>query len=183
MEKILITGTSSGLGKFLNKSLKKKYLVEGISRRNFYDIKNTKKIIEYIETNKFDYFINNAYQDHYQVILNYEVFKIWKNKKKRIINISSTSDDHMYGGMISGKREPYLYGVWKNALSSASKNLSYVSYYNRYKCKITNIRLGYINTKMSKHRNVKKIKIKEISKVIENLLRSDTNITELTILP
>ena len=85
--------------------------------------------------------------------------------------------------MISGKREPYLYGVWKNALSSASKNLSYVSYYNRYKCKITNIRLGYINTKMSKHRNVKKIKIKEISKVIENLLRSDTNITELTILP
>ena len=36
---------------------------------------------------------------------------------------------------------------------------------------------------MSKHRNVKKIKIKEISKVIENLLKSNTNITELTILP
>lgn len=86
--RISITGHTKGLGKDIFEHLSKKYDINGYSRSEGWDIKNSDEIIKQIEDS--DVFINNAYYKTYQSILFKKIFDKWKDKDKLIININSS---------------------------------------------------------------------------------------------
>lgn len=132
--KIAITGHTSGLGKALYNFYKIKYQVAGFSRSNGYDIRNFKKIINQIPD--YDIFINNAYEKYSQIDLLREVFLLWQDQSKTIINISSLASSN-FKTLLTQQISPY--SVHKAALDAQVHQLQML----RKKCRIINIRPGY----------------------------------------
>jgi NADP-dependent 3-hydroxy acid dehydrogenase YdfG len=128
--KIAITGHTSGLGKELYSRYDSAL---GISR-NEDSIAATENIIERIKD--VDIFINNAYDGFNQTILLNELFNIWKDKEKTIVNIVSRSK---YPNISKG----YLYSASKASLSHLSNNLRFVS---DKKCRIIDINPGLLES-------------------------------------
>jgi len=97
MKKIAITGHSDGIGLCLyNHYIRVGYHVEGFSRKNGYDITKEEDRKRIIDTSQdFDIFINNAYafdrKENYQLLLFNNIYSVWKNRDKIIVNISSTA--------------------------------------------------------------------------------------------
>jgi hypothetical protein len=89
--KIAITGHTSGIGKALVDNFKS-HTVIGFSRSNGYNIADPAaraKILDQLAD--ADMFINNAYSslNNPQLILLEEVYELWKNTDKIIVNLSS----------------------------------------------------------------------------------------------
>ena len=159
--KIAITGHTSGIGKALFESFDD---VVGFSRSNGYDLNtDIDKIIS--ESLSADIFINNAYCGFRQVELLYQLFKKWKDLDKTIVNISSNSGDGI-------KKSPHIYAVHKASLDKMSEQLSY----QNSKCKIINVRPGWVDTPRVSHINKKKISTQEIAEIIVFLLKTKTYI-------
>lgn len=83
-----ITGHTSGIGKRLYERLSPNAV--GFSLSTGYDITKSSdryRIIQ--ESQHCDVFINNATADFGQTLLFLELFSLWKNQKKTIINVGS----------------------------------------------------------------------------------------------
>lgn len=167
--KVAITGHTSGIGKELYKQFDN---IVGFSRSNGYDItKDIDKIIK--ESKDFDVFINNAYSGFMQTELLFKLFDLWKDQDKLIVNISSRASDG-----IRLKVHPYT--IHKTALDKACEQLSY----QKTKCKVINIRPGWVNTPSVKTVDTKKIDPKELAELIVFLMESRSYICrEITIIP
>ena len=89
--KISITGHSKGIGKACFDLLSKEHNVVGFSRSNGFNIKEPKKIIT--ASIGCDVFINNAYDNFYQVDLIYDLWDLWKSSDTQIVCLGSVSPD------------------------------------------------------------------------------------------
>lgn len=164
---IAITGHTSGLGK----SIFDKTNSIGFSRSNGYDINQPQPIVE--AAKNFDVFINNAYSGFAQVGMLYNIYESWKNQDKLIVNISSNSSDGI-------KNKIHPYAIHKAALDKASEQLSNLG--NR--CRVVNIKPGWIDTPRVSTINEKKIDTIQLSDfIINNIIYGKLNLTTVTILP
>ena len=91
MKKIAISGHSKGLGaEFQKKYLEMGHTVSGFSRSNGYDLRDWSTMQKMItKIRDYDIFINIAKPDFVQTTILYELWKIWRNQHKTIINIGS----------------------------------------------------------------------------------------------
>jgi len=153
--KVIITGHTSGVGKSLyDKLIELGHEVWGLSRSNAYDLSTDQlgRFVSAIKNN--DIFINNAYHKWAQVDLLYKVYEEWKDTDKMIINISSVTGD-------MSKKYLHEYQVHKIALDNACKQLQPLG-----KCKVVNVRPGWIDTNFI--RNVKSTIPKDIEILTPN---------------
>lgn len=136
MDKIFITGHTSGLGKGIYQyHVNNNHDIFGGSRSNGYNISNYQKILDYIENNNINVFINNAYCGIYQYVLLDKVSEVWKTTNKIIINISSRASDY------SGNYKVGKYAVNKKSLDELSR---YILVNPEYRLKVITIAPGYI---------------------------------------
>lgn len=163
--KIAITGHTAGLGKGLYEHfVEQRFEIKGFSRSNGYDLTDPmtlRKLAEELES--YDILINNAHADWSQTELLYLCFEKWKSQPKHIINVSSNSGDGI---------KPFVhpYAIHKAALDKACEQLNAQK---GARCRVTNLRPGWINTERIAQFNVTdpKISIKDITLLIEWLLR------------
>ena len=155
--RIALTGHTSGIGKALVQQCRNgndtiifgKLLwtdgepILGFSRRNGYDINDPAPIIRETLAKKCDVFINNAHDKFAQVDLLYGMWHFWKDQDKQIICISSLAPDVT-------KNSPQPYSTEKNALDHACEQLQN----SKGKCRVINIKPGYVDTPRVAHRNV-----------------------------
>jgi NADP-dependent 3-hydroxy acid dehydrogenase YdfG len=106
-----------------------------------------------------DVFINNAHAGWAQVDLLYQIFEQWKLQPKHIINISSNSGDGI-------KNYVHPYAVQKTALDKASEQLNAI---REAKCRVSNLRPGWLDTQRIRELNVSepKIALSEMAQLIE----------------
>ena len=160
-----ITGHTSGIGKAIYEKYDNSI---GFSRSNGYDIGKNRKIIESAST--IDVFINNAYEEFFQVELLYGLIN--SGYKGKVINISSNSSDGI-------KNQIHPYAISKYALDKASEQLFYRGY------NVTNLRLGWVDTPRvaEKAKDKKKIPTDYVVNIIEWVLNQPHRIKEITITP
>jgi NAD(P)-dependent dehydrogenase (short-subunit alcohol dehydrogenase family) len=132
--KYAITGHTAGIGLSLYRLLKPNCI--GFSRTTGHNI-NMKQNRESIISDSVDcdVFINNAYSDINQVNLLYELYEIWKDSDKIIVNIGSETTCGI-------KNHPHIYTAHKIALDKASEQLSHLD----NKCRVINIKFGWVGT-------------------------------------
>ena len=99
--KIIVTGHKRGIGRSIFQYFDKPFNeVIGFSLSDGYDISTTKTRTDILnELIDADIFVNNVYnRDNSQLILLQQVFKLWNDLDKTIINISSryTNGDEQY---------------------------------------------------------------------------------------
>jgi hypothetical protein len=140
--RISLTGHTKGLGKELQQFFTSSHTILGYSRSNGYDIKNPnnrEKIIS--ESSESDVFINLVHNYYHQTDLLFELYKVWENQNKLIVNISSLIVDLEGWG-----KDRFDYIEYKNqkiALESMSRLLSS----RQSMCQIRNYKISEINFK------------------------------------
>ena len=156
--KIAITGHTKGIGNAIYNYFAENNEVHGFSRSNGYNISDNlsrEKIVETIK--EFDIFVNNAYNDYdgSQLAMLIEMFRVWKDTNKMIINISSrnTFADNNYS-------------LTKKQLSVFCEKNVYNTLY------ILNISPGLVNTDRVKDIQGKKMDTAEIISVIDFALNN-----------
>jgi len=88
-----LTGHTDGIGRAIFEKLSPKCI--GFSRSNGFDISKQSDRLRIIQNSiNCDVFINNAYNYYHQSDLLFELYNIWKDKPKTIINIGSRVADH-----------------------------------------------------------------------------------------
>lgn len=117
--KILLTGHTSGIGKYILENYKN---VTGISRSNGYDIsikENRQRILELCDNH--DVLINNAYCDFHQSNLLLDFFNRYRWKGKKIINVGSKA---AYDGKLPDNDLHLMnYRMHKRSLKDLCKDL------------------------------------------------------------
>lgn len=90
--KIAITGHSRGLGAQLKTYYEKQgHTVSGFSRANGYDLRNWEVMHKMLgQIQDHDMFISVAKPDFVQTTVLYELWKLWRDQSKTIINIGSS---------------------------------------------------------------------------------------------
>tara|TARA_Y100000590_G_scaffold457665_1_gene610776 strand:- start:844 stop:1449 length:606 start_codon:yes stop_codon:yes gene_type:complete len=171
-KRVAITGHTDGIGKNIYNTLKKskQYLVSGYSLDNDYNIEDSQKIINACIDD--DIFINNAFDGWSQVDLLYKLYTKWQDQNKTIINIGSVTSD---------TKNPVIerYQIQKKALENACKQLQPLG-----KCKVTNIKLGWVDSPMMDPwlkkadlpKDFKILKPKNVSEIILYILNQPKNI-------
>jgi len=152
--KIVITGTTSGLGKACKEYFTFHELVE-LNRPNF-DLEVN--LNDFVRTD-FDVYINNAYSNFKQTELLYKLFEANKDRKCKIINIGSVCADRDYSRF-------YPYAIHKKSLADACLQLQQVDSV----CKIIHLRLGRMDTPLTQNRPNPKMDPSIVAEYIENLL-------------
>lgn len=171
--KIGITGHTKGLGKNIYDLLKTNHTIIGMSRTNGYDVLNTKQIIDSILD--CDVFINNTNYKNSQQNLLIELFELWKDSNKTIININSSCVYH------SSDWAP-IYAESKKGLRNKMWEL--IERYPNKKIKIINLYPSTLSSH-SGYEQYNKIDIDYISKTIEWLISqpAEIEIREISIYP
>lgn len=167
--KIAITGHTKGIGKAIADALHG-HTVIGFSRSNGYNISSDVKRIAQ-ESRECDVFINNAYYDFAQCDLLDEMFSLWKNNSKTIININSRS--------IYGYDNSHIYSGSKKEL----RDLSIKKIFSPRQCRIININLGYVDTEPVKNIPARKLTTEQVANTVLWCLNQphDIEIGELSI--
>lgn len=131
--KVVITGTTSGLGA----SLKSFFDVQDVIEMNRprYDLNSD---LDAFVTDDFDVYINNAYSGWAQVELLYKLYEKNKNRTCIIVNIGSVSADGNYD-------YPNPYAVHKSALDVACRQLQM----QNTACRVIQFKIGRMDTKMT----------------------------------
>ena len=132
--KYALTGHTRGIGEELFKNIYAE--CKGFSKSTGYDI--TKKadrlrIVE--ESQDCSIFVNNAHAGYGQTELLYEVYNVWKDQDKIIVNIGSDTTSGI-------KKKPREYSAQKAALDKASEQLSFLN----SKCRVMNVKFGFVAT-------------------------------------
>ena len=159
--KLVITGTTSGLGLACKDYFKQTYEVVELNRPT-YDL--DKNLNDYV-LNDFDVYINNAYSKWAQIDLLYKLFELNKGRDCKIINIGSVCADRTYDRV-------YPYAIHKLALNAACLQLQQLD----SKCKVVHLRLGRMQTPMTEHRPGPKMDTSLIAKHIEYIMKMDNSI-------
>ena len=135
----------------------------------------------------YDVFINNHYdwdnQGHQIDTLN-ALWNKWKNLKKIIVCISATSQDYQIQHDDIIGQEFYNYNVYKTGLDYACKQLQHLPREQLgHKCRVINIKPGWIDTPLSKDDNYKghKMKPEYIADVIMWVIEQPEYVKTLTI--
>lgn len=89
MKKVLLTGSSKGLGKAVYNELYKDYNVTGITRSNNNNIND----IDASLYQDYDILINNAYHSTGQFNLLKSFYNMWRGQPKTIINVGTAGLD------------------------------------------------------------------------------------------
>ena len=117
--KIAITGHSAGIGKALAGLLEqRRHEIVGLSKRYGHNIHNIPKIAQLIEP--CDIFINNAQSHFAQTDLLFAVWRLWRGKDKKIVNIST----EMVYMEVPPREEWDEYLIQKKTLEEAHRVLS-----------------------------------------------------------
>ena len=159
--KIVITGTTSGLGLACKEYFNIKHEVIELNRPQF-DLDQNLDDFVY---NDFDVYINNAYSNWTQVDLLYKLFEKNKDRNCKIINVGSVCADRTYDRV-------YPYAIHKLALSAACLQLQQID----SQCRIIHLKLGRMNTPMISHRNGRKMDTSIVVKQIQHLIDLDDSI-------
>lgn len=159
--KIVITGTTSGLGLACANFFKQHYTVVELNKPT-YDLE--KNLNDFV-MDDFDVYINNAYSSWTQVDLLYKLFEKNKDRHCKIINIGSVCADKTY-------EKVYPYAVHKLALDAACLQLQQID----SNCKITHLKLGRMNTPMTAHRTGPKMKTDTVVKFINDIVLLDNSL-------
>lgn len=144
--RVALTGHTRGIGAslaahFISQGIE----VRGFSRMNGYHLRRAVGRIAR-ESEDCDVLINNAYFEFQQVHLLYRMFNLWHDRDKLIVNIGSTSPD-------APKTAPWPYDIHKLALDQAHAQLSGIA----GRCRLLNIRLGFVDTDFVRDFQVKKL--------------------------
>lgn len=164
-KKIAITGHTSGIGKGLYEFyMAQGAVVLGLSRSNGYDLgSNLQDII--LESKDCQIFFNNAYVGFTNVELLYGLFEQWKDQDKLIVNLSSDSGD-------GTKSFVHPYAVTKAALDKACEQLQNVD----SRCKVLNIRPGFVETPRVKDYDYPKLKVQDVVDVVDWCIKQPPHI-------
>ena len=146
MTRVGITGHTSGIGLACATMLQGMHFeIVGFSRSTGYNITEPEARSRIVaESSSCSIFINNAHQDWEQANLLYELFEQWRDQDKIIFNISSNSSDGV-------KDYLHKYAVQKAALDKACEQLSNIA---GVKCRVVNLRPGWVRTPRVEHLNV-----------------------------
>lgn len=152
--KIVITGTSSGLGKACKEYFSTHELIQ-LDKPN-YDL--DVNLDNFVFTD-FDVYINNAYSNFKQTELLYKLFEHNQNRICKIINIGSVCADKVYDKV-------YPYAIHKKSLADACLQLQQVD----SMCKVIHLRLGRMQTPMVENKIGPKINPSVIAEYIDNVI-------------
>jgi len=169
--KIAITGHTKGIGKGLFDYLvSNNHEVIGFSRSNGFDIAIDKdKIIE--QSKDCDMFINNAQSKNHQTVLFNNIFKLWQNERKTIVNIGSKVKYQMHNN--TSERSSYGQAKINLAHSVYAKILD-----GRRQCRVISIDPGLVDTDFSKNteslglntKNMPALTVDEVVKIASYIL-------------
>lgn len=134
--KIAITGHTAGIGQALAEAFYGDEIV-GLSRRTGYNIKNTPKVADQIES--CDLFISNAQAGFAQTELLFEMHRRWAGLNKKIWVVSTMMTQQPVS-TIEGMDE---YRIQKISLELAAHQLRYATPHGPH---ITVVRPGWIAT-------------------------------------
>ena len=163
-----ITGTTKGLGHAIADRLSR-HDIKHYNRPEFDLARSVKSMVR----TDWDVFINNAYHDWAQVDLLYALFEANRDRQCRIICISSVCADRLYDHV-------FPYSVHKKALDLACLQLQQIN----SQCRITNIKLGRLDTDMVSHRSGPKLDLRIVAEQIAQIAEAPYGpslIKELTI--
>lgn len=179
--KIAITGHTRGLGAEITKIFQaNNHEVVGFSRRNGWDIRKQdvrKKLIETLEKENFDCFINNAYpysnyknMDGFaQVDLLNEAWLLWEKKEDRVIvTIGSHSAETV-------KNYYHPYSVHKKAIDDTCKQLRNCRQWPH----VINVKPEYIDTDIVKHINAKKMAAVDVAELVYTVVTHKLKIYDI----
>jgi nucleoside-diphosphate-sugar epimerase len=163
--KVAITGHTQGLGQAFFKNFQD-HSVLGFSRSNGYNISNPfirAKILDQIQD--ADLFINNAYNnyDDSQLLLLTDVYNLWKDTDKIIVNISSR--------YTTG---PEKYCKDKEQQDIFCKSKEFTLPY------IINLKPGLVDTHRVKHINGNRLTVNEVVDTLNYILQSTFRIHSIT---
>lgn len=166
-----ITGHTRGVGKEIYNTLSKNHTVLGFSRSSGYDIQNPKKILN----QEMDVFVNNAYYETYQSTLLYDIFMLWKDLDKTIININSSCIHQ------SGAWNP-KYTANKKHLAETTQGL--LDRYPEKKVRVVNLNLGTLDSHAN-FQNFNKIECTRVADIVEWCIQQPQHIEiqQMTIIP
>ena len=124
--KIAITGHTKGIGKCMKDLLEKDgHEVVGASTSTGINVMRTKSVINWIEKENPDVFINNVYAPDSQCHILYQLYEKWQYEDKLIINLSSTSgESHTHFQQMGYNKDWTPYVSDKARLNFASLYLS-----------------------------------------------------------
>ena len=152
--RIVITGTTSGLGK----ALRDRFGSHDVIALDRPDYDLDVNLDAYVRTD-FDAYINNAYSGFKQTELLYKLFEANKDRDCKIINIGSVCADRVYDKV-------YPYAIHKKSLADACLQLQQID----SQCRITHLRLGRMDTPMVSHRTGPKMSTSIIAGYIDDLI-------------
>jgi NAD(P)-dependent dehydrogenase (short-subunit alcohol dehydrogenase family) len=171
--KIYITGTTRGLGKWLKYRYEKQHFLQEVVGLNRPEHDLSKTINNFIKKD-FSIYIINAHYEWSQTDLLYALFDANKNRDCQIVVIGSVSAD-------GDRKEVNKYAIQKKALDAAVTQLQLV----QSKCLITQIKLGRMDTDMVKHIKSNKMDpgdvARRIFEIVEMNSRKDHYIKTVTI--
>jgi len=174
---VIVTGHTSGIGKYLYENLEGKII--GTSRSND---KPITEISEWFDE-KCDLFINNAYDDDnpnaQSDALKY-VYSKWKNdSSKMIISIGSVAPDDEYN------EKPLWYNEFVERYIEGKRILdktNYECYAGSNGVRCTLIRPGFVDTpRIAEWWDGKKLKVDRILEVVNFIINFDGRIREITL--
>lgn len=162
MYNFAITGATTGIGKAIfDHVVSLGYSATNFSRTTDCDLSTSSGLIKLnlnIQNGPFNVFVNNAYVEENNVRILYGIANHWKDKPENIIiNLGSMASEgirHWHNN----------YTTWKKAADTAVLQLQHSE---DIKCKIINIRPGYVDTPRVDY--VNKIKINK-EKVVEIIM-------------
>jgi len=176
--KVYITGASRGLGLSLSKNLP--YNIFSSTRDNGFDIeKNYDFVLNSIIESDADVFINNAYAPLYQTKLLNDVFNSWEYLDKRIINIGSCASDMDLSNPLRDNEYPKNKIDQENIIKKINVDYCVYGYKNNVKCRVTNIKMGYVNTEFPSlldKRLFPNLDTNYVSSVIQWIIEQPSNI-------
>lgn len=159
--KIVITGTTSGLGLACKEHFNSVHELIELNRPRF----DLDKNIDDFVCNDFDVYINNAYSNWTQIDLLYKLFEKNKDRDCKIINVGSVCADRTYDRV-------YPYAIHKLALDAACLQLQQID----SQCRVIHLKLGRMNTPMTSHRNGRKMDTSIVARQIQYLIELDSSI-------
>ena len=172
--RVAITGHTQGIGQAIFRwYVSRGHTVVGFSRSTGHDLSLPGTITNIIESAAdADLFVNNAFSEMAQVYLLYGFYDRWKDCPKTILTIGSNTGDVT-------KNYRHLYAVCKLALDKTVEQLQNT----QSRCRILNLRPGYVDTNAVKHVTAKKMTPTYIAEVAGWMIAQKSLIRTLTVTP
>lgn len=144
---MIITGGMGDIGSSFIKFADSKFIIESISRSNNYNIENTELILQ--KSVSADVFINLAHYKFNQSILCHTMYKLWCDKKEKLIlNIGSCAGKGRRFNS-SPHKDMWFYETQKVSLYNTFEQcLQHHIVNNKQTCKVKMLTIGPVQGKI-----------------------------------